>query len=351
MNSRRWLVTPAPFIYTRPTVARSGWLTLIVLIPPLFATISSGDIIFLLTIASCCVACALVSACTVFTHTKPVFQTGVTVYRIFFIDLRDSLPLALICSFIIPVETHPLLVLPACFTGLLVCRSLFGGTGSYWLHPAAIAVAFVYFSGPDLFPSFLVTVDSVEKAGSTFSALKLDSFSQIASDQNITAVLNRWFLSPLGIHVPDGYVTLFINSPSTIPAFRYNLLILAASIVLVVTETIEWRIPFIFLATYALAVRFFGGGDIVFALLTGGVLFTAFFILPDPATAPRSQTGKALYGGIAGLLAFALAGPGGSSIGLVFTVLAANTVTPILLLAENKLLLYKRNQFRKRYSA
>lgn len=252
-----------------------------------------------------------------------------------------------VIGLLLPQSYNPVLVPAVAFLGVLAARVVFGGTGSYWVNPAAIAVAIAWISQPTAFPLPLVTPDGISTVGEAFGAFKLDNFKAAPFDQSLTDGIN-WFLS-LGtkIRVPEGYVTLFVNSPSIIPAFRFNALILTASIVLISLDAIDWVVPAAFIGTYAAGLRFFAlgtpwdgtgaTGDILFGFLTGGVLFTAFYLLPDYATSPRTTFGKVLTGIAAGLASVLFCGPGGSPVGAVFTVLIANTAAPLIEFAENRL--------------
>ena len=89
------------------------------------------------------------------------------------------------------------------------------------------------------------------------------------------------------------------------------------------------------------AIRsYYGGmafGDILFGFLTSGVLFTAFYLLPEYATSPRTPWGKIVTGITAGISVSFLCGPGGSPIGAVFSVLVANALSPLIEFAEKRI--------------
>jgi len=211
-----------------------------------------------------------------------------------------------------------------------------------------VAVCLGYLSQGDLFPPYLVTPESVSAAGDAFGALKIDQFPRIPADTAITDFLNKSLLNRSGISLPEGYITLFWNSPSTIPAFRYNILTLVASIALLSLKIIDWIVPAVFLATYGACVYLFTpvsgampnplSGDILFAVLTGGILFTAFYLLPEFSTVPRTRVGKLVSGLLAGLICFMLCGPGGSPAGAVFTVISVNPLATIIEYLEKRIL-------------
>ena len=90
------------------------------------------------------------------------------------------------------------------------------------------------------------------------------------------------------------------DTHSIIPAFRFNLLTIIASIVLFSDNSFSLLIPSIFLLIYALLVRMFfpymaGGdfnqGDIVLAILTSGTLFVAVFMILLFGTHPMTIIG------------------------------------------------------------
>lgn len=77
-------------------------------------------------------------------------------------------------------------------------------------------------------------------------------------------------------------------------------------------------------------------GDMLLAYLTSGTLFCAVFVIQWYGTAPLTITGKTIYGIICGILAFLIAGCGTSSEGMIFTVLAANIISPLIQAEEDR---------------
>ena len=333
MKKNGWIVSPAPFLLTRPTVSRMSLVTAITLLPQLALLAFFNDIPALITIAVATAGSILAEFCFTFSNHKKAFSDGTAILA------------GLLAGFLLPSTLNPLVSFAVSFTGILVARNLFGGQGGNWMNPVAAAVGIAYISQASAFPSQLVTADRIRTVGDAFGALKVDHFAQIATDQSVTGLVNTGFLGFFGIKLPEGYITLFCNSPSSIPAFRYNILTLASSIALIAMNIIDWIIPLVFLLTYSLCIRFFslapfvtgsGRGDILFALLTGGILFIAFYILPEYSTSPRTHAGKVVSGFLAGLIAFLVCGPGGSPAGGVFTVLIINALSPVIEYLENR---------------
>ncbi len=336
MNTMSWKIAPSPFVVTRPTVSRMSFITALTLIPHILAMSIQGDYLSLISITIAVAGTVAAEFCVSRTREHKTFGDG-TVFLA-----------GLLTGFLLPSTLGPFMIFFVSFSGSFVSRVIFGGTGAYWMNPAAVAVCLGYLSQGELFPPYLVTPESVSAAGDAFGALKIDHFPRIPSDTAITEFLNTRLLYRAGISLPEGYITLFWNSPSTIPAFRYNLLTLIASIALLSLKIVDWIIPAVFLFTYGVCVYLFPpvpgllsnpfSGDILFAVLTGGILFVAFYLLPEFSTAPRTRIGKLLSGLFAGIICFLLCGPGGSPAGAVFTVISMNPLATIIEYLEKRIL-------------
>jgi len=333
MKKTGWIISPSPFLLTRPTVTRMSAITAATLVPLIAMLAADADYGALVNLL-CATVGSLAAELSMSIPTKRA--------RLF--DLNTILA-GLLVGMFLPSAFNPLLAFAVAFTGILTARVLFGGQGSFWMNPVAVAVCIAYISQPSAFPPALVSADGFRTVGDAFGALKLDHFAMIPSDQTVTGTLNSGLLGSLGIRLPEGYVTLFLDAPSPIPAFRYNGWILLSSIVLFSMEIINWIVPACFLATYGLCVWFFSllpftsaffGGDILFAFLTSGTLFAAFYLLPEYATLPRTRFGKAVSGVIAGLAAFLICGPGGSAAGSAFAVVLVNALNPVIEYLENR---------------
>lgn len=331
MKKEDWIISPSPFIMTRPTVSTMSLLVAATLVPHLIMLGATGDIIALRNIALCMAGSVLAELIHLSYDKKAALADGTVLLS------------GLITGFFIPV-TFPFAAIPViAFVSTVFAKVIFGGTGCNWINPAALAVCIAYISHPDAFPAYLVSADTVTTVGDMLGALKLEQFNLLTGDSETTSFLNKILTAGAGIKLPEGYITLFWNSPSTIPAFRYNACTLIASVLLFSFRLTDWILPSAYLLVYGVSVRLFAmmpftnapfSGDIFFAFLTSGTLFAAFYLLPDTATAPRSIAGKAITGGIAGIASFLICGPGGSPAGTVFAVMIANAVSPIIELEE-----------------
>lgn len=237
---------------------------------------------------------------------------------------------------------------------VFIVKTVFGGTGRNWLNPVAFAVCAAYISRPEAFPPLISDFSLLREKGSIFALMEANGLLKLKTDFTVTSALNSLLLHGVGVTLPEGYISLFLNSTSSIPAFRYNIVTLMSSIILFSIRVADYILPAFFLTTYAILVWVFGmvpvsniyfTGDILSAVLTGGVLFAAFFVMTEPASSPKTKYGKAMSGFFTGLFAFFICAHGASPAGIFFAIILSNVISPLIERLEVKIQAKKRSRY------
>ena len=251
----------------------------------------------------------------------------------------------LVIGFLLPATYPPAAVLIITFVCLMLNKYMFGGFAASWANPVALTVAVCYFLDMNLFPSYGLTLMDLQNKNPALSMIEQGTFATYPFDAVITDFLNNTVFSLFKVSIPTGYVSLFWDNGSLIPAFRFNFITLVSSILLLSFDMIDFIIPMCFLVVYSVLVKFLspvmvGGilnqGDIILALLTSGMLFSTLFVLQWYGTTPVTAAGKVFYGILAGIIAFFIIGCGTSSVGYVFVILIMNVISPIIQVIESK---------------
>lgn len=243
-------------------------------------------------------------------------------------------------------ETYP--VITAFFISffvMLISKYMFVNCITAWINIVAVAVIIAWFIGNRFFPNFLITSDLFNVKNPSFYMIQEGIFPVYSFDSMITTFLNNTIFSWLKVTLPEGYISILCDTHSIIPAFRFNLLTIFASIVLFSDDYYSGLIPGVFILVYAALIRFFfplmvGGqinqGDVILALTSSGTLFIAMFVLSWFGTHPVTVVGKIVYGCLASLIAFLIVGCGTSPIGMVYTVLICNILNLLIRVIEEK---------------
>jgi electron transport complex protein RnfD len=227
---------------------------------------------------------------------------------------------------------------------LFVFSYMFGGFAQSWGNPIAITVILLYLIGTQFFPDFTVTASHLQNPNLGQQLVNEGLIPKINLDESITNFLNGNLFRYAGVALPEGYVSIFWDTGSLIPAFRFNLLTIFAIIVLLAFGGIKWIIPSVFIFVYGLLVRIFGlfpyggilnQGDILLAIFSSGTMVVAFLLLQWPGTTPLTIVGKVIYGVLAGVFAFLIMGAGTSPIGAMFVILLSNLISPLIQLLED----------------
>lgn len=198
-------------------------------------------------------------------------------------------------------------VLGAAF-GIIVAKSLFGGLGSNVWNPALTGRAFLFVSFPVAMGNAWITPlpDAVSTA-TILPAIKSGAF-----------VPSR-----------EIYLQYFFGNRAGCIGETSILLILISFVFLLATRTIDWRAPFAMVATTVL-LTWISGGDILMALLSGGLIFGATFMVTDYVTAPVTKPGRLIYGAGCGLITFLIRKFGGYPEGVMFSILIMDSLAPFL---------------------
>ena len=327
MKNNYEAVSLRPFSYLSPSVHTKVSMILLVLLPQvlmLFLTHSWNSLWILL--CSSAASFSVVGIECAFSR-KKVF------------DWVFALVRGLIIGLLIPsgYPLFPVFLITLCV--LLVSEFFLGGFSHSWVNPVALTVAVCWILSTQLFPSFSLQMSDLQGRNAALALIQNGTVPVIGLDPKITAFFNKTVFSLFGVSIPEGYVSLFWDSHSLIPAFRFNLLTLVASIFLISFDIVSALIPSIYLLVYCLSVRFVaplfyrgivGQGDMLLALLTSGTLFCTIFLLQWYGTTPITVAGKVCYGILAGIVAFLVIGVGDSGAGSVFTVLVINVVVPFI---------------------
>ena len=176
---------------------------------------------------------------------------------------------------------------------IVIVKQLYGGIGRNFLNPALAARAFLLASY-----ATLMSACPVPNALAMFS-------------------MGRLFM---------GYIPGCMGEISALAT-------LIGAGYLLYRNVISWRIPASFIGTVALVTLIFGGkgfghGEwMLYNLLSGSLLFGAFFMATDYATSPVTMKGQLLFGAGCGLLTVLIRYFGGFPEGTTYAILIMNLCT------------------------
>ena len=216
--------------------------------------------------------------------------------------------LALVCSPTVPVWTFVV----GAAVAMIVAKGLFGGIGSNVFNPALTGRAFMFLSFPAsmgaswLTPKTISQIDAISSA-TTLSAMKAGNF--VMQDDTL------W--------------QYFIGNRAGCIGETSALLILISFAFLALAHIIDWRAPLTMVGTVALC-SLISGENVAMALMTGGLLFGATFMVTDYATAPITKKGRLIFGFGCGLITFLIRKFGGYPEGVMFSILIMNSIAPFL---------------------
>lgn len=324
-----------PFIYLKPSVWTEACILTILLLLQVLLLLVTKSFSSLIVILSSVSASFLADFMN---HKKNYINS---------FGILSSLIRGLFVGLLLPEPFPPLAVFFISFFVLFINIHIFGGFGKSWINPIAITVAISWLIGMNFFPESSISIINLQSKNPALSLIQNGTFPKNEFDVEITNWLNKRIFSFLGVSIPEGYVSLFWDSHSTIPAFRFNLLTLLSSIVLLSSEVLSPIIPCVFMIVYASLVKIFAPffydgllfcGDIFLALLSSGTLFSAFFLLSWHGTTPYTSRGKWFYAIFAGFFAFLILGAGLSPAGFAFTILIVNVLSLFIQNIENHFL-------------
>ncbi len=320
-----------PFIYKKASLTSINLRILILLLLQIICLFIYKSYSALTVIGSCALASFLVFLIRFLTKKEPV-------YYVF-----GSLLQGIFTGMLLPETFPPVIAAFIVFFVMLGVKIISSNPGNVWVNTVAFSVLIAWFIGQSFFPGFLVTSEILEFKNPSLSLIQSGIFTVFKTDSFITGLFNKYVFKFLKVYVPDGYISFLWDSKSLIPAFRFNILTLFSSIVLFSDDSIDWKIPSVFLVVYLVLVRlfapmFFGGtfnsGDIILALFSSGTLFFSLFMLQWFGTVPSTKFGKFLYAFLCGITAFLLVGAGTSPVGMVYTILIGNILSVIIKVIE-----------------
>ncbi len=199
-------------------------------------------------------------------------------------------------------------------------KEVFGGTGMNLLNPALTARAFLFFAYPAQISGDKVWVDVDGYSAATVLG---DAAAGIASSVDYKYSFMDMFL---------GFIPGSIGETST-------LMCIVGAIILIGTGVGSWRIIFsMILGALALAwileaggVNFFGVDHFYYHLVAGGFAFGTVFMATDPVSASQTNTGKLIYGFMAGGLSILVrvVNPAYPE-GVMLAILLMNVLAPLV---------------------
>jgi len=217
---------------------------------------------------------------------------------------------------------------------IAVVKMAFGGLGQNIVNPALAARAFLMVSFPAALSQFAAP------AHGTLSgfARELDGVSAATPLVYFKNAMATGNFHPLDLQ--DSLGSLFLGNVGGTLGATSGLAILLGAMFLLYRGITRFRTPFAFIGSlFFLFWVFNGTGDLfsteafivpLYQILSGGVLFGAFFVAADPVTTPMSPLARILFGVGCGCITFIIRKFGGYPDGVCWAVLLMNFAVPLL---------------------
>ena len=242
---------------------------------------------------------------------------------------------------IMPVDIPLWMVAISTIFAVLIGKEVFGGTGMNILNPALTARAFAFFAYPAFISGDKVWVNT--KVDGADAAV--DGFSGATALGDLATTVGKGIDSGLPIldkFTDAGQFSMMHSFLGDIPGSigeTSTLLILVGAVMLIAAGIGSWRIMgsmvvgglAMGLIFNIFAVNDFMAVNPVHQILLGGFMFGAVFMATDPVSASQTNTGKIIYGFLAGFLAIMIRvfNPAYPE-GVMMAILFMNVMAPLI---------------------
>ncbi len=229
------------------------------------------------------------------------------------VDNLNALLLGLLFAFLLPISAPWWLVTVGSAFTIIIGKAIFGGLGGSPLCAPAVGWAALQISWPDAMNIEL------NMLGSAFA----DPLAQL-----------KHFGADAVVNIP--ITDLLLGHQATSLGTSHVLALLAGGIFLIARKRIRWHMPVSFLlgvlATAAIFCWLEPGlhPSPLFHLLTGTTMLAAFFLITDPSSSPVGRIPMLAYGFVAGALVIVMRVWGTHPDGVLFAILLANLLSPML---------------------
>jgi electron transport complex protein RnfD len=227
----------------------------------------------------------------------------------------------LLLALVLPPKTPLWMAALGAVFAIVVAKEFFGGLGANPFNPALICRAFLLMSFPAAMttwsmPNGLALADATSVATPLAMMKQGGSLADVATyfgNSDTGAFLRQLFM---------GYRSGSLGESSI-------LLVLLGGLLLIAIGVVQWIVPASVIASAFLFSWVFGMNPL-FAILSGGLVFGAFFMATDYATRPLTPVGQAIYGVGIGLIVVVIRKFGGYPEGVTYAILIMNIMTPYL---------------------
>lgn len=301
-------VTTLPHIADNIDIKRFMSFVVIALLPVVFASVYLWGYRALLVIFVSYAAGGLVEVLFAAFRKKEIHEGFLVTGLIFPLILPPTVPLWVVAVGVM--------------FGVTFGKEVFGGTGRNIFNPAIVGRIFLTIA----FPSIMTTSWQEPFKGG------LAGFSRFSTDAITTA-------TPLGIFKSDklipAYTELLFGGSAGCIGETFRIGIILGGLFLILVKVSNWRIPLSYLGS-VLVFSFLGNlfsdkfAPPLFQLLSGGLLFGAFFMATDPVTCPFTMQGKWIAGILLGFLTVLIRALSGYVGGVMFSILLMNVFSPLI---------------------
>ena len=233
----------------------------------------------------------------------------------------------LVTGFLFPLILPPAvplwLVAVGVVFGVVVGKEVFGGTGRNVFNPALVGRVFLALGYPSL-----MTTRWIEPGSGIWG--KLSEGFNVDSVSSATPLV----LAKAGEFADN--LDLFFGRVLGSAGETSALVIIAGGVFLLVVGIASWRTVLSMLGSFAgftailHAVMPDRAGPVLFNLLSGSILFGAFFMATDPVSGPITRRARWAYGFIIGITTVLIRTFSGFVEGVMFAILLGNTFAPLL---------------------
>jgi electron transport complex protein RnfD len=224
---------------------------------------------------------------------------------------------------------------------IAIAKIPFGGLGYNPLNPALVGRAFLVASWPVYMTAAWVppsrgtlsginaiteaTPLGVYRMSNLILADRAAGADQIAK---ATEYLNE-------LYSVSSLKNLFFGNVGGCIGETSALLLLVGAAYLMIRGIINWRIPGTYIGTVAVLMFILGGrgaftGNVLFQVLSGGLILGAFFMATDMVTSPVTPRGQIIFGVGCGLLTSIIRLKGGYPEGVSYSILIMNITVPLI---------------------